>query len=190
MLQDMKMLSPALFDLLSQQGQLEYIHMQETFSNAKLHAGRNRMTEMFGQILARVNSFVMKGDGNDIKRGLVCGIFWIHNQIAVNPLRFSTFISKSKSSINGGLHTLKYRTIQINCPDAFEFRNALQLSYATMRHWTVRIQNDVEVVGNCEIPEDSTESNVLIEQRVEDEDFGKFSSPDSFDFFSEFLDCG
>jgi hypothetical protein len=56
----MNISSPALLDLLTKQDQMEYIHIQETFSKIKWDEGRNRLTEMFGQIITTVKAFVMK----------------------------------------------------------------------------------------------------------------------------------
>jgi hypothetical protein len=137
-----------------------------------------------------MGAFVMKRDGNDVKRGLACGIFWIENQIAVNPLRFSTLISKSKSSINAGFQALGYDTISIRSPLAFGFADVLHLSYDTIRHWTVRtpITNRVEPVTNPQIRQTSPEGNPVTETNTEDRHSHESHSAEIVDMFPEYVD--
>jgi hypothetical protein len=162
-------LSPTLLDVLSKQDQMEYIHLREMFSKARGRAGLNRLTKVFRQILATVGAFVMKRDGDDAKLGLVRGIFWIDNQIAVNPLRLSTLISKSNFSINSGFQALRYGIVPVRSSFAFGFRDVLQLSDDTIRHWTLRtpIVGRAEPITNPRIREVSSEANVEIEENTE-----------------------
>jgi hypothetical protein len=176
---------PVPLNSLNNQDQAEYTHMRELFCEAKGWAAKNRSSERFGQILATLNHFVMKGDGNDAQRGKVCGIFWIHNQIAINPLQLCELISKSKSSINAGFQALRYHTIPATNRLALRFRDALQLSYDTIRHWTLRIPNteSEELLTDPQIRQASSELSPMTDNVSED---GQESpSSESFEFFHE-----
>jgi hypothetical protein len=134
-----------LFNALNPADQAEYLRLKARLAGPGWRGGRNRLCALFQQELAAVHAFVMKGDSNDLVRGLVCGIYWIREGIIVNPPRFSELISKSKSSVNGGFQALRYGSCALrygSCAirgvESDEISRALRLEPHATRHWTLR----------------------------------------------------
>jgi hypothetical protein len=128
-------------DHLNDEDRLEYYRLHDTFGMPVWRASRNCSSDNFRNLLCVIQKFVMKGDEEDGKRALATGILWIKDGIAVNALLLSRFISKSKSSINGGFHALGYGTIPSGGDISAQISDALHIGhqqFSLLRHWTVR----------------------------------------------------
>jgi hypothetical protein len=128
-------------DRLSEKDRLEYQKLRDGFATPGWHASRHRLLQTVQQMLSIVQQFVMQGNKDDAKRGLVSGIYWTENGIAVNVLYLSRFLSKSKSSINGGFQALGYGTLPIGGDITADLAGYLPFGsrkFSSIRHWTVR----------------------------------------------------
>jgi hypothetical protein len=140
----------ALLSMLDEHNRPEYQSLRDTFAKPWWHVGRDHLKQMFRQILEIIHTLVTKGDAN---RGLLCGVFWTGDQIAVNPLLLSALTSKSKSSINGAFQALGYGSIPACSPIVAQFRTALHLSTVMIRHWALRpFRSDFTKLVRCQRP--------------------------------------
>jgi hypothetical protein len=83
----------------------------------------------------------MRNDGDDWKRGLVCGICWLNSGIAVNTRQLRLLLSKCKSSINSMFQSIGFSSI----PTTNDYEAALTAyfplikdNFAELRRWTIR----------------------------------------------------
>ena len=102
---------------------------------------RNQRITSFKKCIDAVNSFAVRGDGNDLLRSYVCGIIWLPEGIAVNTHYLKALISKCKSSINGSLQKMGY-TITINRVEAASIMAStfpgLKENTSEIRKWSIR----------------------------------------------------
>jgi hypothetical protein len=153
---------PQFWNLLSPDDQRAYEALQPTLA---VLAGKSRQTknnESFCQILARLRDFVVRGDSGDAIRGLVCGIVWLENGIAVNTHQFRLVSTKCKSSINAAFQALGYGTIPSGADVAasliglFPF---MQRQFALVRQWTVRQKVDAaQPLRLCQIVQEKCQA--------------------------------
>jgi hypothetical protein len=132
---------PDALELLDENDRREYLTLQETFLSPAGRALRYEASQTFQRMLSTLHGFVMKGDGQDAKRGLVAGIVWTSAGIAVNTQYLRKLTGKSKSYINGGFHGLGYETIPPGEEPPPELLQALPYTsrtFSTLRRWTIR----------------------------------------------------
>lgn len=128
---------PAFYELLSKQDQMNYDMLRNSLSSPNCKNRRNKSIETFQSIIDTIHQFVVRNDGDDIKRALVCGVFWFKNSIAINIRQLKFIMSKCKSSINNSFKLLGYGTV----PQGI---NVLREPFSTihkcveLRQWTVR----------------------------------------------------
>ncbi|OHS93028.1 potassium/sodium hyperpolarization-activated cyclic nucleotide-gated channel 1 [Tritrichomonas foetus] len=132
---------PKFYSLLSDEDKAKYTKLRSTLSSHAMRNRRGKRVETFAEMLSAVQSFCIRGDADDWKRCVVCGVCWLSNGIAINNRQLGLLIDKCKSSINGSLQKMGYSTIQnrsdSNRPliDAIPF---LKNNFAELREWTVR----------------------------------------------------
>lgn len=102
---------------------------------------RNKSTELFGDVIARIKQYVVRGDEDEWKRAFVCGICWINDTIAINTRHLRLLVVKCKSSINNYFKNMNYGTV----PAGSEAGTALARyfpflkdDFGLMRQWSVR----------------------------------------------------
>lgn len=138
---DNSMTQPKYIDMLSETDRQEYAKLRETLSSNVVRNRRGKRLETFAEILTAIKNFCIKGDADDWKRCLVCGVCWLPAGIAINNRQFQVLIDKCKSSINGSLQRMGYGTIQSRqesiklLGESIPF---LATNYPEAREWSVR----------------------------------------------------
>ena len=134
-------------NILSEKDLDEYQNMRRCFFSDSSKSKKGERLELLNKRLNHIKSFIEKPDGNEWKRGIVCGIFFLKNSLAINIQALRTLLGKCKSSINGSLQQLGY----IARPQTTEFTSELTqkipLSFrhiAEINKWTMRVRQTPE----------------------------------------------
>lgn len=133
---------PKYFNLLNEEDQEQYTRLRSTLSSHICRNRRGKRLETFAEMLNAIKSFCIKGDSDDWKRCLVCGVCWLSNGIAINTRQLGLLIDKCKSSINGSLQKMGYSTLQSRSESAGPLTEAipeLKNNFTELREWTVRL---------------------------------------------------
>ena len=133
---------PNFYNLLSDIDRYQYNVLRTSFSAQQCNKNqRNKRVENFTETLETIKRFCCRGDGNDWRRFLVCGVCWLPEGIAINTRQLKLLIFKCKSSINGSLHKMG---LSVNLGRT-EAANAIVMSIPylkdnlnELRQWTVR----------------------------------------------------
>lgn len=136
---------PNFFDLLAEQDKIEYFKLKSSLEITSVKRNRGHRIEAFGAILDEIRQFVDKGDENDWKRSLVCGVCWMDNMIAINTRQLRFLVTKCKSSINGSLQRLGYLTNPSHAESWKMFISKIPFlkdNYNELRQWTIRCKNN------------------------------------------------
>ena len=152
---------PIYWDKLNDIDKASYILLRQTLSSPVCKNRRNRSAETFQEIIEAIKSFVVRNKEDDINRGLVCGLVWIGNDIAINIRQLRLLLSKCKSSINGSFQMIGYSTIPQNAESTTLLLNTfpfLKNNFGEMRQWTIRHfidkNNNIENInldsGSCQ----------------------------------------
>ncbi|OHT09611.1 hypothetical protein TRFO_21404 [Tritrichomonas foetus] len=132
---------PEFFNLLSQDDQRQYHELRQTVGSPDNRYNRNKRLETFNEILDAIRQFCQRGDGEDWRRYLVCGVCWLGCDIAINTRQLRILILKSKSTINGALAKMGYTTIPIKSHDPTELVENIPFLKShpqELRQWTTR----------------------------------------------------
>ncbi|EAY23140.1 hypothetical protein TVAG_183770 [Trichomonas vaginalis G3] len=135
------MSQPKFIELLSETDKKEYNNLRSTLSSNAVRNRRGKRLEAFSEVLTAIKNFCIKGDSDDWKRCLVCGVCWLPEGIAINNRQFQVLIDKCKSSINGSLQKMGYGTIQSRQESIkllSEHIPFLATNYQEAREWSVR----------------------------------------------------
>jgi hypothetical protein len=136
---------PQFWELLNPSDQQEYLKLRQTLALQGAKTKRSKATDGLYEILKLVRSFVVRGEPDDSARGLVCGIVWLENGIAINTHQLRLTSGKCKSSINAGFQGMGYGTIPSGADVSaelvkhFPFMNN---QFGLLRQWTVRQKVD------------------------------------------------
>ncbi|EAX92155.1 hypothetical protein TVAG_383280 [Trichomonas vaginalis G3] len=136
---------PKFWDLLTEQDKMSYKYLRQTLASPRCKNRRNRSAKTFNDILEAIKKFVVRGDGRDHDRALVCGVCWLRNSIAINTRQLRLILSKCKSSINGSFQTLGYGTIPNGTESSAElikYFPEFEGNFNELRQWTVRQLNN------------------------------------------------
>jgi hypothetical protein len=132
---------PLYWPLLSESDKLAYTGMRTALSSSACKHRRHHSTEINQEILSTLHSFVMRGDADDWKRALVCGICWVEGAVAINTRQLRLLLSKCKSSINAMFQNIGYGTV----PTTTDLGGALAAFFtpingnlSELRKWTIR----------------------------------------------------
>lgn len=132
---------PKFIEMLSPCDRYLYDSLRRTLGSRQCRNMRNRRVEQFSEVLASICMFCIRGDGDDWKRCLVCGVCLIPNGIAFNIKRLKLIVEKCKSSVNGSLQRLGLVAMQ-NHTDAttilLQTIPFLKQNANELREWTVR----------------------------------------------------
>ena len=137
--------TPNFFDLLSADDKIEYFKLKSSLDGTVSKRNRGHRVEAFGAILDEIQKYVERGDENDWKRSLVCGVCRMNNMIAINIRQLRLLITKCKSSINGSLQRLGYLTNPSHAESWKMFIEKipfLKNNYTELRQWTIRCKNE------------------------------------------------
>ncbi|OHS94733.1 hypothetical protein TRFO_10867 [Tritrichomonas foetus] len=151
--------APIHWQLLSSPDAEEYFRIRGAFSMENGKSKKGERKESFVNSLKVIRSFVEKGDANDWKRGVVCGIVFLEKTIAINIQQLRLLLGKCKSSINGSLQQLGYASLPPGREMFEEFLKKVpcfQKESAELKKWTLRESTKVT------IPRATNPKNVFI----------------------------
>lgn len=150
---------------LSPSDKFQYDEMRQRFSSCDNKYNRNRRLETFQENLDEIKKFCLRGNEDDRKRLIACGVCWIKDGIATNIRQLKYLLGKSKSTINGSLQKMGYDTIPPKGLDAIPLIEALpylENNFNELRQWTIRRLNNQPK----ELPKSDTVDNQNKPQRV------------------------
>ena len=135
--------APNHWNLLSDADKAAYQSLRISFNATCFSGGKTIKFESFEDSLHKIRNFAERGDGNDWRRFLVCGICWLEEAVATNTKQLCHLISKCKSSINGSFVKLGYAP---NISNNFKKEIVLKIpllkdNFSEIRQWTFRIRN-------------------------------------------------
>jgi len=139
--EDTSQLVPKYFEFLDINDQETYNRMRSEFMTSEHKYNRGKRVEHFETCLLEIRKFCIRGDQNDWKRFLVCGICWCPSLLAVNTRQLRLLLDKCKSSINGALSKMGYSTTTIKGECSNELLNAIPFlrgNYVEQRQWSIR----------------------------------------------------
>ena len=132
---------PAFFNMLDDCDKVAYTYLRFSLSARCNKNKRNKRIQTFTDTLEAIKRFAMRGDANDWKRCLVCGVCWLPQGLSLNTHQLRILIFKCKSSINGSLQKMGY-TSNLSRPEATAAMTAaipfLADHPSQLRQWTVR----------------------------------------------------
>lgn len=134
---------PQHFNLLPEPDKIAYRTLQITLNPGPIIGNKWRPPDSFEDNLRKIRLFVERGDENDWKRYLVCGICWLDNGIAINTRQLKLLLSKCKSSINGSLLKMGYSTDTTNTGSKNALFSKIPLlkgNFNELRQWTFRMK--------------------------------------------------
>lgn len=107
---------------------------------------RLHRTEVFAESLELLREFCERGDADEWKRYLVCGICWSGEFVGVNNQQLMAVLDRSKSTINDVFLKLGYKNITVNSGN--ESTLTEKIPYLgdrpeELRQWTIRV-NQIE----------------------------------------------
>jgi hypothetical protein len=117
-----------------------YVCLKSTVSSNAAKSPRNLRLNTFSENLEAIKTFVCRNDKDDCLRGLICGIYWLPDGLAINIHRLRHLVPKCKSSINGSLQRLGF-TVNLGrseCAQAITSLFPLLKENAELRKWTIR----------------------------------------------------
>ena len=138
---------PKYWGLLSEADQVQYNALRIAFTPGSILSPRNASPETFEDMLSMIRNFAERGDDNDWRRFLVCGICWLDDAVAVNTRQLRLLVSKCKSSINGSLQKMGFTT---NTSHTESWKNLfpkiplLKDNFHELRQWTIRYRMSPE----------------------------------------------
>jgi hypothetical protein len=100
-------------------------------------------------MLEAIKTFVCRNNKDDALRGMVCGIFWLPDGLAVNIHRLRQVVPKCKSSINGSLQKLGF-TVNLGRSECAQTISGifpvLKENTAELRKWTIRKRDETQKI--------------------------------------------
>lgn len=137
---------PDYWYLLSEKDKTDYRGLQHVFNAATYRRNRGHRVEAFDEILETIRNFAERGDEDDWKRFLVCGVCWMDYDLAVNTRQMRLLVTKCKSSINGSLQKMGYSTNTYHSKSwkvLFDRIPVLKDKFGEIRQWTIRYKIQV-----------------------------------------------
>ena len=133
--------NPSFFEFLSPDDQKRYHELRNILSSSDNKYKRNQRVKTFQNAIDMIKEFCCRGDGDDWKRYLVCGICWIDMDIAINTRQLRLLIDKCKSSINGALAKMGYGSEIIRGEGSQSLISKIPFlkgNFVEQRQWTIR----------------------------------------------------
>jgi hypothetical protein len=127
---------------LADEEQATFSLFHQQLSSAATRYQRNRRFALAADQIRAAHTYCVRGDDNDWRRFLACGICWISPfRIAVHVKQFALLIGKSKSSVNGVLTKLGYVMTPTRPCDVDRLSDLipyLRNDPRQLRHWAIR----------------------------------------------------
>lgn len=136
-------LYPNFFQLLSPTDKVQYGYLRVALNNK---SQRNKRVEAFTDAINKIKEFCVRGDCDDWKRCLVCGLAWFGDDIAINTRQLRFIVLKCKSSINGSLLKTGYNYTVGRTETAKEIAHKFPIlkdNMSEIRQWTIRRMTSV-----------------------------------------------
>lgn len=126
------------YDLLTVEEQNEYDKIYAHFYNFNIKGNRN---SLFIDDIGHVISFLQRSEKNFQNRCIVAGIYIAGPIIVINTKELKRLMSRCKSSINGGLLKMGYRSLGINQRSKTIVQTLMPniATYKALTQWTVRV---------------------------------------------------
>jgi hypothetical protein len=135
---------------LSDTDRFLYVCLKSKVSSNAAKSPRNFRLNTFSENLETIRRFVCRNDKDDSLRGMVCGIHWLRDGLAINIHRLRQLVPKCKSSINGSLQKLGF-TVNLSrseCAHAMTSLFPLLKENAELRKWTIRKHAGSETIDS------------------------------------------
>jgi hypothetical protein len=134
---------PEFWDLLPEADKAAYNALKQRLQpgEARPRPSSEKRPVAFERTLKTIRQYVSQGDGNELKRSLVCGVVWLDDAIAIHTAQLSKLSGKSKSALNGGFTAMGYATVppRIEHARALHDAGSSRLGDACVaRQWTIR----------------------------------------------------
>jgi len=133
--------TPMYISFLNEADCLSYRKLQRSLSTFSYRSPRNQKESDFDSGFLEIKRFALRGDSNDWKRCLVCGVCWLESGIAINIKQLQCLIRKCKSSINTTMRKLGY-SLSASRGDVNDelvaYLPSIQGNTAELRKWSVR----------------------------------------------------
>ncbi|EAX97353.1 hypothetical protein TVAG_293580 [Trichomonas vaginalis G3] len=118
-----------------------YLELRTMLTSPACKNRRNKSVETFVDVVETIKAFVMRDDSDDLQRGIVCGMYWVGEDLAINTRQLRILLQKCKSSINGSLQMIGYAS-PTDANEASSILNKLfpfwKDNFKEMRQWTIR----------------------------------------------------
>jgi hypothetical protein len=131
----------AALQMLSEADRTAYSHLQALIARSTFTSPRNQRVKSFAETLEIIRRFVMRDDPEDSLRGLVCGLYWLPDGIAVDVHEVRLLVPRCKSSIHGSLHKLGYTLSlgRLECAEVLtKIFPLVRDQTAELRKWSIR----------------------------------------------------
>lgn len=129
------------FHLLCDDDKRKYMELHEVISKSEKRYKRYKRVESLQDALKLIYEFTIRNDEEDWKRCLVCGLCFICQDIAINIRQICFLTSKCKSSINGALSKMGYKTVPFKSSSRIELYARipyLNKNFYEQKQWTIR----------------------------------------------------
>jgi hypothetical protein len=93
--------------LLSHPDRILYLRLRTEFHDELGKSKKGERLGAFSERLRKIRHFVDRGDEDDWKRSLVCGVFFLPTGFAIHIQQLRILLGRCKSSINGSLQQLQ-----------------------------------------------------------------------------------
>lgn len=136
---------PKYWNLMSDADKYQYNRIRAAMSSPNNKNQRNKRIETFSESLEIIKKFAVRGDADDWRRCLTCGVCWLPEGLAINTHQLKLMIFKCKSSINGSLQKMGFNVSLGRTEAATAMVSGipfLKENSAELRQWTVRRQED------------------------------------------------
>lgn len=136
---------PQYWDIIQQDDKEKYFELQKSIEPLTIRSNREKIYKNYSIILKLIDNYINRGDKDDWKRALICGVLRISDDcLAINTKQLAALICKCKSSINTGLLINGYKSVTI-CSEVagvlverFPF---MKKNSNEIRQWTERRKN-------------------------------------------------
>ena len=133
--------NPKYFNILTPYDQAMYYTLHQSVWTRQLQNNWNQRGEVFADILKLIRMYCVRGDADDWKRSLVCGVCWTMNGLGINIRQLKELVNRCKSSINGSLQRLGLDSVMDRTGGRAVIARAMPLletNLADLKEWSVR----------------------------------------------------
>lgn len=151
---------PNHFELLTDADKREYQKIRTEIQPYTIRTTKEKASLNFKYIILRLGEFINRGEEDDWKRALVCGIAWLENAFAISTRQLQYLFGKCKSSINAGFQSIGYVAVQTSpqmVDDFIRLFPFMIFNNIEVRQWTLRYHS--EMLGNKSIIAENSEES-------------------------------